>query len=292
MRVYWSLLLLVCGLAVGTLAQPKAKKTKIVVTPFQELATVEMSFAQTAKDKGTRTAFLENLADNGFVFAPRLTDGKKHWQARAETPSLLDWQPKFVDVAASGSLGYTTGDWQFSPNKTAEPTAFGQYVTLWKRANDNSWKAIVDIGITHDKPASSTEGWTSPTVSSKLTAVKILPGNLMGLETKFSQTANTQDLAKAYVEFAHNDIRLLRDNNFPYLGQKAALEAAAKIKKSIDWKTMGFGSSADLAYVYGEFEAKDNNKVEKGNFLRIWKFDGQKWLIALDLTNDWPKEAY
>ena len=53
----------------------------------------------------------------------------------------ITWQPENGDVANSGELGYTWGNWQF---KTPDTIYYGNYVTIWKKQADGTWKMCLD----------------------------------------------------------------------------------------------------------------------------------------------------
>ncbi|MDQ6788815.1 MAG: nuclear transport factor 2 family protein, partial [Acidobacteriota bacterium] len=104
---------------------------------LNKIVETEKSFAQDAAEKGIRSAFLEFLADDGLVFNPNPTNGKEFWRSRPESIALLSWNPTFADISSNGILGYTTGDYEYRPKgKTDNPTAFGQYMTIWRRQAD------------------------------------------------------------------------------------------------------------------------------------------------------------
>jgi ketosteroid isomerase-like protein len=59
---------------------------------------------------------------------------------------VLTWEPLKAD--ASGDLGYTFGNWA-RKSKTAagsDTTVYGNYVSIWKRQADGSWKYVFDSG--------------------------------------------------------------------------------------------------------------------------------------------------
>jgi ketosteroid isomerase-like protein len=68
--------------------------------------------------------------------------------AFADTTRALRWAPDTAVVAASGDIGYTLGHWE-SVLKTPSGDSVlgrGNYVTIWRRQSDGTWKAAVDIG--------------------------------------------------------------------------------------------------------------------------------------------------
>jgi len=75
--------------------------------------------------------------------------------AFADTSRRLLWHPVSAVVAASGEVGYTIGRWE-SRSRGADgvwaATGTGNYVTIWSRQGDGSWKAAVDIGNQDEPP--------------------------------------------------------------------------------------------------------------------------------------------
>jgi ketosteroid isomerase-like protein len=75
--------------------------------------------------------------------------------AFADTTRRLLWHPVSAVVARSADLGYTIGRWE-SRARGADgrwsATGAGNYVTIWRRQRDGSWKVAVDIG-NPDAPA-------------------------------------------------------------------------------------------------------------------------------------------
>jgi len=61
----------------------------------------------------------------------------------------LSWEPAHAEVAQSGELGYTSGSFQLSLND-AEGNPLqkhGNYVCIWKKATDGSWKCAVETSV-------------------------------------------------------------------------------------------------------------------------------------------------
>ena len=64
-------------------------------------------------------------------------------------PTTLTWEPIKAEVAKSGELGYTWGNWKFELKGT---TYYGNYFTVWKLQNDGTWKVALDGGNTTPPP--------------------------------------------------------------------------------------------------------------------------------------------
>jgi ketosteroid isomerase-like protein len=59
----------------------------------------------------------------------------------------LTWDPKKVEV--SGSLAYTFGEYTMKSKTTdgkRDTTLYGNYVSIWKRKKDGSWRFVFDTG--------------------------------------------------------------------------------------------------------------------------------------------------
>ena len=55
----------------------------------------------------------------------------------------ISWKPVNAEMAQSGDLGYTWGNWKLVAGDT---TYYGNYFTAWKKQKDGSWKVTLDGG--------------------------------------------------------------------------------------------------------------------------------------------------
>jgi len=60
----------------------------------------------------------------------------------------LTWSAVDADIASSGDLGYTWGNYEFlSKDKDGnQRVERGKYTTVWKKQADGSWKVALDMG--------------------------------------------------------------------------------------------------------------------------------------------------
>ena len=259
---------------------------------MQKLVATEQNFAKTAAEKGTRTAFLEFLADDGIIFNPNESNGKLVWKSRPDSPALLSWNPAWADVSSDGNLGYTTGGWEFRPKgKTDKPTAFGEYVTLWQKQSDSSYKAVLDIGIGHPASSFSNAAWKSPTDAGSGTQSVQKGVNNSVLTSIFSN----KSMANGYFNYLADDCLVLRDGNLPFYGKQNAYFALERLDKEFPPSAfLTFNANVskiygNLMYVWGVYQLKEkDNSVKKWNFMQIWKYRGGKWQIVLDIFNPIP----
>jgi len=259
-------------------------------TALQKLVDTEYAFAAMAAEKNTRTAFLTFLADDGVVFNPHRSNGKQVWTARKESPALLSWYPVHADISSNGLIGYTTGPWEFRPKgKDDTPVAFGHFMTIWQKQPDGSFRAVLDLGVSHDKP---------PAVETKLAPTSAVPpgGDVKtragDATAAFFDMVSHIGLEKAYKEYAADDIRLMRSDKQPFIGKKAALKEVAGVKaKLFISNKMSFYGSDDIAYATNVYSlVQDGKTIETGNFAQVWKYRGGKWLIVMDVFVADPKD--
>lgn len=278
-----------------------AQKTD-VAAELQALVRAEREFAKTAAVKGTRAAFLENLADDGIVFRPGPVNGKKSWEARPAGAGLLSWEPVYADVARAGDLGYTTGPWEFRPQGAADkPIAQGHYMTIWKKQSDGAWKFVLDLGTQNSPPQTApptlhfAADFRKNTARDKMKVdVAAERKALLKMERELSQAAATKGAAAAFDAYAADDLRLMREGSFPIVGKQQAVAALAARPGAITSQlTFADASRAgDLGYTYGTYTFGGNGTnvepSEQGNYVRIWKKRDHQWRVVLDLLNPVP----
>jgi len=116
-----------------------------------EIVDTEKSFAELAKKEGLQKAFLTYAAEDGVLSRDnKIIKGKEAMSTWFEGQSLenvqLEWTPDFVDVAASGDLGYTYGKFTFSAlGENGEPLkSEGIFHTVWKRQANGEWRFVWD----------------------------------------------------------------------------------------------------------------------------------------------------
>ncbi len=255
---------------------------------LQKLVDTEHAFARAA-EKGTKSAFLAYLTDDAVVFVPDQTNGKAFWTARGDTSSLLSWAPNYADISANGIMGYTTGNWEFrAKGKGDAPSAFGDFITVWLRQPSGRYKFVIDIGVSHDKPAKYSSEWV--TTEDKTSDANERNSSAVETANGFFDFAAKKGLAKAYEVFAAPEIRMYREGKFPIIGKNAAIAAIKNQSGTVTpAKRSTLLGSANIAYTNNTYTvARDGKVTEKGNFLQIWKLRAGKWQIVLDIFKALP----
>lgn len=280
-----------------------------LTSALQAVVETERSFARTSAERGIRESFLAYIAEDGLLFRPGAVNGKKWMLEHPVPPSqkrpLLSWQPAFADVARAGDLGYTFGPWEFKEDITDEkPVGYGHFVTVWKKQTDGSWKFAVDLGISHAAPKDPKVDWQlganykmkSWKAAGKADLDSARTG-LLSRDRQFLKASAANGPEKAYASYSAPELRLFRENSYPFAGIAASSQAlAAKISDDdlLTWQPLSadVSQSEDLGYTHGTYTVSSKQQpekiIERGSYVRIWKKQNGVWKVVLDVTNVWP----
>ena len=116
----------------------------------QEIVETEKEFTDMAQKEGIPKAFMAFASEDAVLMRNNtLVIGKEALrESFQDSPenSSLSWKPDFVDVAASGDLGYTYGKFVYTLTDSLgnENVMEGVFHTVWKRQADGSWKFVWD----------------------------------------------------------------------------------------------------------------------------------------------------
>src|SRR5258707_12547028 len=303
MRTLIQSLLMICVVAAPALAQNKSQSDDL-----KSMVETERAFSHMSEEKGTREAFAAFIAEDGILFRPTAVLGKKWMQEHPLPPSparpVLSWQPIFAAVSGAGDLGYTTGPWQFKQDiKDAKPAAFGNFMTVWRKQADGSWKFALDLGIGNPEPKSTPLAWQPDNIqkSSAKGLAKVdqdaARTALLNADREFSRAAADQGARAAFLSYAAKDARLFRDDHFPFVGKVAAADALTPITAEWTWTPAfaGVSVSGDLGYSYGIYELREKGGArsvsERGNYARVWKKVNGEWKLVIDVADPLPPQS-
>lgn len=247
------------------------------------LAAAESAFAAQSVREGMRAAFLAWLAPDATLFRDGPVNGPATIAAKPDPPIVLDWRPVFVETAASGDLGLSTGPWTMTSRKDpAAAPRHGQFVSVWKREPGGPWRVRVDLGISHPGPAlaqAPLEARTTPAAGPRAA------DSIADAEREFSGRAREAGDTAAYAASVSPSVRVYREGSAPSLGRAAALEAlAAKSSRSL-WtlESHEAGASGEFGYAIGRYGPAEG--VTAGHYVRIWRRESGGWRIALDVVD-------
>jgi ketosteroid isomerase-like protein len=122
------------------------------------LRQLEAEFAADVAQQG-HDAFITHFAEDGVEIVDgggiNTKDDMRKQPAWPEGTSLT-WTPVKAEMAASGDLGYTYGNYVYTAkNKEGKLiTTYGKYTSIWKKQKDGQWKVVVDMGNSSPEPKS------------------------------------------------------------------------------------------------------------------------------------------
>jgi ketosteroid isomerase-like protein len=255
------------------------------------LAAAETAFAAHSVREDMRVAFLAAFADDGVFVSNGWTVSNDYLRGRSAPPIVLDWRPQYVETAASGDLGLSTGPSRItSKAQPGTPATYGQFVSVWRRKPGGPWKVAVDLGIRHPGDAL----WSTPLDTRQ-------PGPPAGAssddvadaEARFASEARERGLRAAYGAYGADNLRFYRAGQAPVVGRAAALAAPAMLEDVPAWtvERTETARSGELAYARGAYASRATPATPLGWYLRVWRREGPGWRIAMDVTNPAPQPA-
>jgi ketosteroid isomerase-like protein len=120
----------------------------------QSLMDVDRIFYKVSTQKGLGRAFIDFaddsviiIRDNEFPIIGKVELAKYYLYHENDIKSLY-WDPIRAESSNDGLQGYTFGRWEYqdADKKGKRVTKYGDYLTVWKRQKDGSWKYIYDGG--------------------------------------------------------------------------------------------------------------------------------------------------
>jgi ketosteroid isomerase-like protein len=289
-------------LLLGSISLGFAQKAK-QNSALRSMVDTERAFARMSEEQGIRPSFIAFIADDGILFRPTAVKGKQWMTEHPLPPSdkrpLLSWYPTIAGMARQGDMGYTTGPWEYKNDiHDAKPVAWGHFLTVWKKQADGLWKFAIDLGISNPPPAEAAAPWQLP---KNYKAPKTMKGiwsfstsKLLARDRGFSKASAMVGAKAAFVSYAARDVRVYRDEKFPFVGQEMAVAALPARPNVWTWEPASgdVSISDDLGYTYGTYKIESNVStpkiIETGNYFRIWTKQGGVWKVLFDLTNPIP----
>jgi ketosteroid isomerase-like protein len=118
---------------------------------------------------------------------------------------------------------------------------------------------------------------------------------LLTVDREFSKASAEQGARPAFLSYAASDVRLFRNDKFPFVGRMAAADALSTLTSGWAW-TPSFADVSifgDLGYSYGVYELREKTGAvsERGNYARVWKKVNGAWKLVVDVADPLPPEA-
>ena len=152
------------GVAMAACAAGACARTGDTAAMRQAVMDADRAFEEATLRRGAEGWVSFFAADGQQFHARGVSSGVAEIRRRmapafSDTARQLRWHPVTGVAAASGDLAYTVGRWESRAQGADgqwQATGSGNYVTIWRRQADGSWKVAVDIGNQDPPPADST----------------------------------------------------------------------------------------------------------------------------------------
>jgi ketosteroid isomerase-like protein len=128
------------------------KRTEHIKQFNQSLLNVDRNFYRFSMQNGLGKAFIDFaddsviiIRDNEFPIIGKAKLAKLYLNHESDFKPLY-WDPVKAEASPDGQLGYTFGKWEYQniDKSGKKVTKYGNYLTVWKKQKDGTWKYIYD----------------------------------------------------------------------------------------------------------------------------------------------------
>jgi len=251
------------------------------------IVAAENGFAADAPRIGVRLAFLAHFDAGSWLFRPYPVAAHDALARDPDDGSPLAWGPEIVGVAASGDMGFTSGPWTARAPGVAD-SAYGHFLSIWKRGEDGIWRVEVDGGIGHaalKSPVAAVKTVMGPEKLEAPLAADALASRKKALEAADDSLRDALakgDASGVRRKLADPEWRAMRSKEMPLSGDDAFALAAKDPPKRGSGTRRAFdvASTGDLAWTIGG----DASCRECGSYYRIWRWRDGGWRLFVDLA--------
>jgi ketosteroid isomerase-like protein len=118
------------------------------------------------------------------------------------------------------------------------------------------------------------------------------PNVLLDADIAFSDYSVQHGYQKAFIEFAHDSVVLLKPRRMPIVGKQSLIKSYEGKPENglvLFWKPAKavIAESGELGYTFGFWTFIAQSDTSRGTYLTIWKKDSSgKWKYIADTGND------
>lgn len=118
------------------------------------------------------------------------------------------------------------------------------------------------------------------------------PNVLISADIAFSDYSAKHGIQKAFIEFAHDSVVLLKPGRLPIEGLQSLIDSykgRSDSNSTLTWKPIKalIAQSGELGYTYGIWTFIASSDTSKGTYLTIWKKNNKgEWKYIADTGNE------
>ena len=257
----------------------------------------DAAFAAQSLERGQQVAFQEYLAADGIIFRPNAVTGQDWLATHEQASGRLEWTPLAGAVACDGQLAVTTGPWSYS-NPDSSDVAAGHYLSIWRPDSDGAWRIVLDHGVDHAANA-------APSVALAATFAALWPEvkpedcrerrgaeTLAEAEHRLDDAIRGRGLAEALRMAAADGGVAYRDDvpPGPIAVALPTTDGAFAEGSEARPELVSAEPGSDIGYSYGEISSPANAAApaSRAVYVRIWRNDGKRWRVAIDMLTILP----
>jgi ketosteroid isomerase-like protein len=115
---------------------------------------------------------------------------------------------------------------------------------------------------------------------------------LIDADLAFSDYSLKHGIQRAFIEFAHDSVVLLKPNRMPIIGKQSLIDSYSGKSDSglvLTWKPekATIAASGELGFTYGLWTLIAANDTSQGTYLTVWKKNAAgQWKYIADTGND------
>jgi hypothetical protein len=243
------------------------------------LINAEKQFAWFTASHTVKEGFTNYMDSVGIVFKNGAgVNALENYRKQNAGPGILNWEPAFAVISASGDMGATTGPYEFRA-KTIQDTPVGRgiFFSVWHINSSGEWKNMADFGSSYKMQAPMVQKVKEITPDKSKTVEQDREG-LMQLDKKFNTALQDRNIG-GWMPYTSTDSWLNTDGQLPATGMLQIADVLQKLPAGLQINTTAAELSAahDFGYTHGTVV----NGSKLNNYLRVWIYRNKQWQVII-----------
>jgi hypothetical protein len=243
------------------------------------LINAEKQFAWFTASHTVKEGFMTYMDSAGIIFKNGAgANALDNYRKQNAGPGILNWEPAFAVISASGDMGATTGPYEFRAKTIQDtPVGRGTFFSVWRINNSGEWKNMADFGTSYKMQSTMVQKVKEITLD-KSKAVEQDKEGLMQLDKKFNTALQDRNIG-GWMPYTSTDSWLNTDGQLPAAGMLQIADVLQKLPAGLQINTTAveLSSAHDLGYTYGTVV----NGSKLNNYLRVWIYRNKQWQVII-----------